>query len=429
MYIYVRCMYYSPYALCVPLYLVIETDFKLGAPVRAFWKWTVDADGNKNVNKLCQDNIDRVEAADLPTAGTTYGIFYDLWYPFDLFIGNDQSRIRLTMFSRAKSDPNYSQIATFNLMRVYSGRTTADDYNPVVALPDIRHYQLSTLFKNLFAMIVPANLCQDGTIWVTLEDNKYVYLWPTKMSVVDQSDKTIIVKSKCYRLKRDTGQPPATAETSDEIPPLKGMLSWRDLRKTKNSRFGSELSQSFLSHTVSRVVTIRLEESGTSSKSKITHLVPVLSPGASISQLSHDVLYSLDDGQIVFDNIGKESIYNTLNVSAQRNDGSDRNHDVIPIPYSNLVVVKFKKAANKIDERYHYSLAASLRSEEDVYSHLKADAGYIACSWSYNSYVYAYKLHDLVRQSASVTATSDTADRVYIATHRWLPWQRVVNAS
>ncbi|KAK0702803.1 hypothetical protein B0H67DRAFT_614114 [Lasiosphaeris hirsuta] len=517
MYIYFGWMYYPPYAVYEPLYLVIETDFKFGAT----------------------GNIDRAEVADSPTAGTTYGIFYDLYYPFDLFISDGQSQISLTMFELAKSNANCSQIATFDLVCIYSGRTTADDYDPAIALPDIRYYQISYMWDNLFN-----EARQDR-----------------RRPGVRERHRRRFFDFKLFRIDRH--RPPAlvrAADSDDIIVQPKAKRSWHSLRTAENSRFGPELSEFSLLRTVSKVVNntggdgqaifCKLEESGTSVKGKVlagagmglamlgilplggfstpvaiygvllagvglydalndasaeverllfpgqemtrstsggipigdnndliityaeikdkvlyfrvgmkervacqfvkmTHLVPVLSPGASISQLSDDVLYNLDDGQIVSDDGGTESIYDTLNATTSTNDvlfnfsankvhatlihayikDADRNHDVISIPSSNIVAVELKKAAISIGDAYRYSIKASLWAESDVYDCLKIDAGYIAYSWPWNSNVFGYKLDDLVEQSATVIATSDTKDRVYIATRGWLPWQRIVSTS
>ncbi|PGH21338.1 hypothetical protein AJ80_03389 [Polytolypa hystricis UAMH7299] len=182
MYIYFGYMHYKPYAIYEPFYLVIETEFKFGAPVRAFWQWTVDANGNKNVDKLSLGMIDCAEATDSPTTGTTYGVFYDLYYPFDIFIGDDDSKIALTVWSRTSSS-----------LRRFNRRTTAPDYDPVIALPNIRYYGLGSLYGNLFAMIVPENLCQDSLIWVACEDDTSIYYWYSRMTAVGQTDSTLTV--------------------------------------------------------------------------------------------------------------------------------------------------------------------------------------------------------------------------------------------
>src|SRR6185312_17257155 len=142
MYIYFGLMYYNPYAIYKAFFLVVETEFRLGAQVRAFWQWTVDGQGNENQDKLCWETVNKVDDTNYPTGARTFGIFYDLYYPFDLVVDDDNNKIALTMYEYPKSDPNCREIANFDLSRVYSCRTTAADYNPVRALPVIRYYQL-----------------------------------------------------------------------------------------------------------------------------------------------------------------------------------------------------------------------------------------------------------------------------------------------
>jgi hypothetical protein len=195
MYIYLGKLNYHPYAIDESFFLVIETDFKFGASVRAFWTWTEDVLGTKNVVKLSCGLIDRIETADSPTAGTTFGICYDLYYPFDLFIGDDNTKIALTMYQYPKSNPDHNAVATFGLHLVYSGRMTSPYYDPVKALPEIRYYKLGQTMpsRQLFTMIVPGNLCDDAIIWLTYQDSHARYCEISPMTLVDQSDTTITV--------------------------------------------------------------------------------------------------------------------------------------------------------------------------------------------------------------------------------------------
>ena len=158
-------MDYEPYASYTAFFLVIEGgEFRLGANVRAFWSWTSNAGSDGAVNKLCCGNIDRVEVQDKPTTSNTYGIFYDLYYPFDIIVGDNTNTLNLIMYEHAKSSSNCHRVARLCVRRVYTARTKAPDYDASRALPIIRFYYPGYWNNALFDIIVPDSLANDRPI-------------------------------------------------------------------------------------------------------------------------------------------------------------------------------------------------------------------------------------------------------------------------
>lgn len=144
MYIY-RVLDYPPFARYTTFHLVVEDGgFQLGAGIRAFWKWTSDAGSDGAVDKLTWGTVDRVDLQEKPSMTSTFGIFYDLYYPFDIIAGDDLSNLHLIMYEFPKSSSDCRVVAEFDVRHVYSARTVVPDYNASRNLPTIRYYALAT---------------------------------------------------------------------------------------------------------------------------------------------------------------------------------------------------------------------------------------------------------------------------------------------
>ncbi|KAH7320693.1 hypothetical protein B0I35DRAFT_500874 [Stachybotrys elegans] len=199
MYIYRGVLNYPPFASNTTFHLVVEDGgFRLGAGIRAFWKWTSNAGSDGAVNKLACGTVDRVDLQEKPSMTSTFGIFYDQYYPFDIVAGGDLKNLHLIMYEFPKSNSGCHVVAELDVRCVYSARTVVPEYNASRNLPTIRYYALGYWGSYLFGMIVPDIIATGRPIWVAAEDDKYWYDLGATMTLVSEDTEKFTVSFTVY---------------------------------------------------------------------------------------------------------------------------------------------------------------------------------------------------------------------------------------
>lgn len=193
MYIYIGWLDFGDYAVSEAFALFVETDFRAGVSVRAMWTWTKTASGDEHVPNEVWGTVDMATTNRFDDS-YTYGIFYNLYYPFDIRFDTSMDQATATMYEHPKSDPNCTVAATMTLYRTWVGREKDPDYNPARVLPFIRYYNFGTIGDHLFAMMVPDNLCDEGTIVTIFEDPDDGSIWTCQSDMTVQSQDEDAVK-------------------------------------------------------------------------------------------------------------------------------------------------------------------------------------------------------------------------------------------
>jgi hypothetical protein len=181
---------------------------------------------------------------------------------------------------------------------------------------------------------------------------------------------------------------------------------------------------------------------------KFDSLVPMY-PSATMTTMGSADYYVVGDGQLVLTNNGSAATYNTLNDIAGASTGKDlfqfdsnqksilrhdfltdassRNHDIIRVPGSKLVVLRIKYCSivgvQETDKNSIRRAPTNPTSESDVFAKMASDSGYDLYSWTSSWPVFGYKMDKL--GSATIQKTTDASNVVYIPATGWRPWREV----